>query len=146
MERQRYEVTLRCGSSDAVMWTNRLEELEPVLRLAISGSQSSWRMACHVRDTVVGSYAEVSAKTPVGFTEAVQHLLAAVTKTETRPLSSGEGRDVVVEIGFAAHDATLEQCKKFVGEMMDEALLRLQPATGPSFSFNGQGVQNAWFE
>lgn len=152
MERHRYEVTLRCGGGESVMWTNRLDELRPVLELAITGSQAEWRMGCAVRDVAAGAFAEVSAATPVGFWPAVRSLLRSIERCEPQRLREGAGRDVVVEVMFAAHDATLEQCRDFAGAAVDAAMRELaeaaaeqEPAT-PAFSYNGPLVGQAWFQ
>jgi hypothetical protein len=149
MQRQRFKVTLRCGGSDSVMWTNRLAELESVLHLAITGSQSDWRMACAVLDTVTGAYAEITAAAPLGFVAAVRDLFSAVLAAQPRELRDGEGRDVVVEVQFAAHDATLAQCRQFAADAMSKALMDFThdaQRAEPQYSVNGEGVGDAWFQ
>lgn len=148
MERQRYEVTLRTGSKDSVMWTNRLCELTPVLELALSGMQTTQPVALAVRDTATGGRAEVSAATCIGFWEACRKALAAVEQCEPRRVRAGSGRDVVVEVRFAAHYATLEQCKEFVRACMDQSVRDQAPEYdgAPEISYNGEVVGEAWFE
>jgi hypothetical protein len=153
MERQRYELTLRYGSADSVFWTNRLEEVEPLLALACSGAQSDQRMALAVRDTTTGARAECANATSIGFHAMTRALLGSIGAAQPRPLREGDGRDVVVEVQFAAHDATLQQCRDFVCAAMSAAMERHasdEPAdmvTGrAAFSYNGPTVGDAWFE
>jgi hypothetical protein len=59
------------------------------------------------------------------------------------------GRDVVVEVQFAAHGATLDQCRSFAYEAMEQALLNFTHdarSDGPQYSFNGESVGEAWFQ
>jgi hypothetical protein len=149
MQRQRYEITLRCGTTDSVFWANRLEEVRPLMALAGSGAQSDQNMALAVRDTCTGARGEVSCPSSIGFTAAAYNLLDSVGATQPRPIRQGAGRDVVVEVQFAAHGATLDQCRSFAYEAMEQALLNFTHdarSDGPQYSFNGESVGEAWFQ
>lgn len=151
MERQRYELTLRCGSTDSVFWTNQLDEVQPIITLACSGAQADQNMALAVRDTVTRARAECASATSVGFNAMCHALLNSIDAAQPRPARKGEGHDVVVEFQFAAHDVPLERCRAWAEEILADALHRhaetAQETANPVlFSFNGPTAGAAWFQ
>lgn len=149
MDRVRYECRLSTGGNDMQFWCDELQNVMALVVAVASGAQTRHSMRLVVVDTANGGRASLKAETCLGFPAAVESMLAAMEATQARPVRDGDGRDVVVEVCFAAHDATLTECRTFAQSALAVALDSYQqhPAeTRASFSHNGEGLGDAWFQ
>lgn len=149
MDRVRYECRLENAGRCMAFWADDTSDILAIVAAVCSGAQVRDSIRLVVVDTAAGhNRATLKAATCIGFAQAVESMLNAMQQTQTRPVREGEGRDVVVEVKFASHDATLAQCREYAEKAMETALLGpsvVWPGN-PSFSVNGQTVGDAWFE
>lgn len=148
MDRVRYSCRLETGGVYSQFWCDDLENIQNIVNAVCSGAQVRNGIALTVTDTAChNGEARVWSPTVLGFRSVVESMLTGMQQMQTPPLHEGQGRDVVVEVKFAAHDATLTECRHWTERAIDEALNRDAGEEGGSkFSFNGRTVGDAWFE
>lgn len=155
MQRTRYQVQMHYNGGDsAEFYTNDLDAIVAIATIAASGSQAKYGMSLDVTDLTNKAAVRIYSPTSLYFGQRADEALAALAGCYARPTQPGEGRDVVVEVCFAAHDATLEQCRAFAAYALDDLLQKEQwqrdhgetPQFGGKFSPNGPGIADAWFQ
>lgn len=152
MDRVRYECRISTGGHMLNFHCNDTDAILGIVGAVCDGAQVSSSIRLTVIDTASRGCprSSLGAETCLGFAEAAEAFLNALNMRRSRPVREGEGRDVVVEVQFAAHDATLEQCREFAQSAVAVALdsFAQHPPTPrqPCFGHNGDGVGEAWFQ
>lgn len=154
MDRVRFECRLSTGRGFIHFWVDELCHLQNMMDIVCSGVQARDSIKLTICDTTKAA-AKVTAYAPTvhGFRHVVDNLVNSMEAIENRQYLPNEGRDVVVEVKFACHEANLEDARTFAANSIEEALGRTDEEVGnrpgawfDKFSLNGEVVGDFWFE